>query len=387
MENESRIGVELSTFAAKPIEELFFGNNPDIPRTWNAWTAGKLHNPRMYATEHVEQLMPNFHLADADIQALRVWLQSRTERMPPQKFRDPQNDPRLQQIREGRWLIEGYNCMGCHVIDDRGGYVRRLYQDNLTSAPPILNGEGAKVQPEWFFGFLQDPSRQPLRFWLKIRMPSFHMSDEERTKVVGYFTAAAQLKNPYFFWDSQQDSTPELLKTGELLMSDQYFSCWSCHVRGSKTPEGPMEQWAPNLAYARDRLNPTWILSWIKDPPALQPGTKMPSFYPGGPDDVFGGNEDQQILAMRDYIMSIGGHSTGMAQGAPAPAPAAAGAAARSGRRSGGCGGSGSELTHACRVKVKGAAPGHGAAPKPSRGEVRRPFARIFRSPYWIFLR
>ena len=130
-------------------------------------------------------------------------------------------------------------------------------------------------------------------------------SRDETTKIIGYFTAVAQLKNPFFSWDTKQDSTPELLKAGETLMSAQYFSCWSCHVRGSQTPEGPMEQWAPNLAYARDRLNPQWILTWIKDPNAIMPGTKMPSFYPGGPDDVFDGNEERQILAMRDFIMSI----------------------------------------------------------------------------------
>jgi hypothetical protein len=32
----------------------------------------------------------------------------------------------------------------------------------------------------------------------------------------------------------------------------------------------------------------------------------MPSFYPGGPDDVLGGKEDLQIEALRDYLMSIG---------------------------------------------------------------------------------
>ncbi|HEY8517570.1 MAG TPA: c-type cytochrome [Candidatus Binatia bacterium] len=338
MENESRIGVELSTFGAKPIEELFFGNNPQIPRTWNDWTFYKLKNPRIYATEHVEQLMPNFQLADEDIVALRVWLQSRTERMPPKSFQDPQNDPRLMRVREGRWVIENYNCMGCHEIDGRGGYIRRLYEDNPTSAPPILNGEGAKVQPDWLYAFLKDPARQPLRFWLKVRMPTFHLSAEETTKVIEYFSAVANQTQPYFFFDPRQDSTPELLQVGELLMSDEYFSCWSCHVRGDKTPEGPMEQWAPNLAYAHERLNPEWILAWIKDPPALMPGTKMPSFYPGGPEDVFDGNEDLQILAMRDYIMSLGftGPQTQQASAPassaperPAPAPAENQAAAQ----------------------------------------------------------
>ena len=31
MENESRVGVELSTFGSKTLEELFFGNHTDIP--------------------------------------------------------------------------------------------------------------------------------------------------------------------------------------------------------------------------------------------------------------------------------------------------------------------------------------------------------------------
>ena len=30
----------------------------------------------------------------------------------------------------------------------------------------------------------------------------------------------------------------------------------------------------------------------------------MPSFYPGGPDDILGGKEDLQIEALRDYLMN-----------------------------------------------------------------------------------
>jgi hypothetical protein len=32
----------------------------------------------------------------------------------------------------------------------------------------------------------------------------------------------------------------------------------------------------------------------------------MPSFYPGGPDDILGGKDDRQIEALRDYVMSLG---------------------------------------------------------------------------------
>jgi len=320
MDAESRVGVELSTFAVKPLEELYFGINPEIPRTWNAWTYNKLKNPRIYATEHVAQMMPNFRLEEEDILNLRVWLASRTGAQPPIKYRAAGHEGRQKVIQKGRRVLQRYNCTGCHVIDDQGGYVRRLYEDNPTLAPPILNGQGAKVQPEWFFGFLQDPSRQPLRFWLKIRMPTFGMSEEEATAIVNYFAARADLRDPYFFWDPGVDSTPEMLKVGEMLMSDEYFSCWACHVRGDQTPSGPMEQWAPNLAYAHERLNPNWILSWIKDPQAIMPGTKMPAFYPGGPPDVFAGDEDRQVAAIRDYIMSLGvSQASVQAKGEAAP--------------------------------------------------------------------
>lgn len=338
MDNESRIGVELSGFGGKGIEELFFGARTEIPRTWNDWTFNKLKNPRIYQTEHVEQLMPNFHLADEDVRALRAWLQSRIERIPPAKWQDPQNVSRWEPYKDGRRIVEFYNCQGCHQIDGQGGYIRRLYEENPTLAPPMLLNEGAKVQPQWLYGFLQAPQAQPLRIWLKVRMPSFGLDSGQRTKVVNYFNAGADLEDPYFFWDPAIDSTPQQISDGKKLMSQDYFACFACHVRGSETPSGPPEQWAPNLAYAHERLNPHWILGWIKNPQALMPGTKMPAFYEEGqtgPEDVLGGNTDAQIVAMRDYIMSIGarpgvqpagatGHGTTAPEAAPAMAPAAA---------------------------------------------------------------
>jgi hypothetical protein len=32
----------------------------------------------------------------------------------------------------------------------------------------------------------------------------------------------------------------------------------------------------------------------------------MPSFYPGGPDNILGGKDDRQIEALRDYLMTLG---------------------------------------------------------------------------------
>jgi hypothetical protein len=62
---------------------------------------------------------------------------------------------------------------------------------------------------------------------------------------------------------------------------------------------------------AAHRLYPEWILEWLHDPQKLQPGTKMPSFYadpnvPDGPPDILDGDDELQMRALRDYVISIG---------------------------------------------------------------------------------
>ena len=302
MEKEARIGVELTMFGSKTLEELFFGNRTDIPHTWDDWTYHKLKEPRIYATERIEQLMPQFAFVDEDIKSLRVFLTSRTEQRIPGSFL-AMPGARMQNLVTGQRLVQYYNCTGCHVVEDKGGDVRALYAENPNFAPPILNGEGGKVQPDWFYGFLKQPI--PLRPWLQIRMPTFSFSDEEARSVVDYFTTLAKLEVPYMYVERAK-IPPEHIAAGKQLMSEDYFACFSCHQQGDQKPEGPPDGWAPDLALAKQRLNPEWIIRWIQDPQKLMPGTKMPSFYPGGPDDVLEGNETRQIEALRDYLMVLG---------------------------------------------------------------------------------
>ncbi|HEX2931762.1 MAG TPA: c-type cytochrome, partial [Candidatus Binatia bacterium] len=320
MEKESRIGAELTTFGSKTVEELSFGNRTDIKATWDDWTYNKLKTPRIYATERVDQLMPQFDLADEDIKALRILLGGFRERKVAHRYQADQG-LRVQQVVEGRRLMQEYNCVGCHEIEKRGGYIRKYYQDNPTLAPPVLNGEGEKVQSAWLFGFLKSPI--PLRPWLDIRMPTFGFSDEHDTQLVNYFNGLSKVEIPYAYIDDKKIS-PEYINAAKTLTTPDYFNCFSCHMQGAKTPEGPKDGWAPDLTLARQRLNPHWILKWLKDPQKVQPGTKMPSFYPGGPDNILGGKEDLQIEALRDYLMSIGRGAPAAAPAAPAPAMAKA---------------------------------------------------------------
>ena len=301
MEKESRIGVELTSFGEKSLAELFFGNRTEVPHTWNDWTYEKVNAPRGYATERIEQIMPWFNLSDADILSVRVFLKSRTGHHVPHAY--TAHSDWTEDLVKGQRLVQYYNCTGCHVIEGGGGDIRSLYLDNPSFAPPILNGEGKKVQPEWFYGFLKQPI--PIRPWLELRMPTFHFANDEASSIVDYFKALSKLEIPYNYF-GRSATSPEMVHAGDMLMSNDYFSCFSCHQQGDQKPEGPPDGWAPDLGMAKERLNPDWIVEWIKDPQALMPGTNMPTFYPGGPDDIFDGDEDKQILAMRDYIMLLG---------------------------------------------------------------------------------
>ncbi len=305
MDKESRIGVELTTFGSKHLDEMFFGDRTDIPETWNDWTFHKLQEARIYATKDVEQLMPNFDLQDPDILNLRVFLAGLVEGKVPERYRAPGTD-KQNEIVAGRRMVNYYNCVGCHIVENRGGYIRRFYsEDEINFAPPILNGEGAKAQPGWLFTFLQGPT--PIRPWLKVRMPTFQFASSEDDTIVNYLTALADLQVPYEFLNASAIPA-DTLQAGAKLMSKDYFNCFSCHQQGDRKPEGPPSGWAPDLGLAHARLNPDWILQWLHNPQAIQPGTKMPSFYPGGPDDILGGKEDQQIKAIRDYIFWFGTH-------------------------------------------------------------------------------
>lgn len=307
MEKESRIGVELTTFGTKTLEELFFGNRTDIRHTWDDWTFNKLKTPRIYATERVEQVMPQFNLAEEDIKALRVVLAGFRETKVPHRYKADQSQ-KVAQVAEGRRLMHQYNCIGCHEIENRGGFIRKYFGENPSMAPPPLNGEGEKVQSQWLFGFLKEPI--PVRPWFSVRMPTFGFSDQEANLLIGFFNGLSKVEIPYAYFDDRK-VPKEHLDAARVLFSKDFFNCLSCHQQGERKPEGPPEGWAPDLNLARSRLSSNWVIKWLQDPQKVQPGTKMPSFYPGGPDNVLGGKDDKQIEALRDYIMMLGRRSSG----------------------------------------------------------------------------
>jgi mono/diheme cytochrome c family protein len=235
-------------------------------------------------------------------------MRSRTAEKVPANYLVAKNE-RLLAVAQGDQLMEYFNCKGCHVIDGQGGLVRDSYlEDDLYKAPPILQQEGWRVQPEWLFGFLRDPS-QKLRPWLDIRMPTFPLGDDRRTNLVRAFAARSNVIYPYLSVKVEAPKGKELQEVKAMV--NEQLSCFKCHTAGEAPPDQDKASLAPNLELAKYRLRPDWVEAWLRNPQSLQEGTRMPNFFtPDNFDQVmypnyFGGSQERQIKALRDYVMTL----------------------------------------------------------------------------------
>lgn len=315
-EQAEKIAPELSNFGHKRLLQLSFGDT-HIKRTWEAWAFNKLKNPQVYVTDREKLLMPNFGFSDSEIEALRVLLKGFTDTVVPAEFRRGLTAAE-RNIEAGRRIVRDFNCVGCHIIEARGGDLRhRFPPEKVNEAPPPLVldpevldtgllSEGEKVQGKWLFSFLKRPV--PIRPWLQVRMPTFGLSDAESTRLTEYFVSLAGLQQLYEFV-AIEEIPQRMVEAGRKMAGPEYYGCFSCHQRGAQKPEGPPESWAPDLALAYQRLRPEWVVTWLHDPQKIQPGTGMPTFFSGpgsGPPDVLGGDVEKQIQALADYVMSLG---------------------------------------------------------------------------------
>jgi cytochrome c2 len=338
-EDANPIGTELSEEGSKSVHLFDFGH-VHVPHTRQDWVFQKLKEPRIWDRGKVKSRseylkMPNFGFTDEEAQIGTTAVLSFTKDRISDEMRRTLG-ARDVALEEGRRLVRESNCRGCHELEGEGRAIEHALvnvfqaqgmaeQEAATQAdafaPPLITIEGAKVQPDWLFRFFQEPST--IRTWLQIRMPSFHFTDEEINALITYFNALSEEVYPF-------KSDPDLRMTraerdaGVRLASREYFDCFKCHAKGDSPAiaGGNAAEWAPNLSLANGRLKPDWIESWIREPNAIQPGTRMPTYFDPrffdqtGPPDILGGDEDAQIRALVKYVLSLGEGSSSRSSGA-----------------------------------------------------------------------
>jgi mono/diheme cytochrome c family protein len=295
LEEEGRIGTELTKEGSQPIERLDFAllTHDAKKEGWynhKGFFEHKLQDPAVYDQGKVktplEKLrMPNFRLKPDETTAVTTFLLGSVDStLPPHYFYNPEDQRR--DIREGWWLINKYNCMGCHQVHVGQKSVLsglRRYQDPdwKEQLPPTLIGEGARVDPNWLARFLENPAmsaaevnRNGVRSYLRARMPTFSFSDGEIRKIVRFFEALSAQAQPYI--PTKLQPLTELERDmARGLFTSTAAPCLKCHATGD--PAHDRNATAPNFLLAKERLKPGWTTRWMIDPAMMAPGTSMPS--------------------------------------------------------------------------------------------------------------
>ncbi len=268
-------------------------------RLQKAWVALYLLDPQ---AADPRSPMPRPGIAPGEASALSSYLYAGSLSSPP-KGPDARDE---EEATRGAALFRDLACRACH---------RRPDEDVPERVGPDLTFVGDKLHAEWLKVFLRKP--HPVRPWLRARMPTFGLTDAEVEQVTAFLATLRDQGLPPFSPHLQAGggASPDILQAGARLASREYLSCSSCHLGGDSAPEGPEEEWAPDLRLAGRRLRPEWIVRWLMDPQRLLPGTKMPSFFAdadSGPQDILDGDEGRQILALREYLLGIGTAPTGL---------------------------------------------------------------------------
>jgi cytochrome c2 len=352
MEEEGRIGTELTQEGSKPIERLDFAlftepaqranfepikDQEDLARLpegpakdpWydhKGFFEHKLAEPNIFdqgkiKSETEKLRMPNLHLTKDQIQALTTFLLGSQETSLPDSYQYKPEDAR-GDIQRGWWVVTKYNCMGCHQFvpgQETALMTQQFYKDNPEQLPPKLLTEGARVDPEWLRRFLSNPSlsitdtnRNGVRPYLQVRMPTFSFSNNELRILVRFFQALSQQPMPYI---PEQVPTLTAKETdmARSLFSSTAAPCLKCHATGDAAHD--QHATAPNFLLAKERLKPDWVERWVIDPQAISPGTSMPSglfrknnsqwVFAGPTPPSFQGYDKDHTKLLVDYIFQL----------------------------------------------------------------------------------
>jgi cytochrome c2 len=184
--------------------------------------------------------------------------------------------------------------------------------------PPPLHNEGEKVQTDWLHDFLMDPT--PIRPAVVLRMPNFHMTGDEASKLVDYFAAISNAEFPYEYNSRRrrgylaevEQAHPKLFEDAMKIVTDGNF-CVKCHSVGDYQVRGAVKTTGPNLDQVYHRLRPDYVHRWVGNPQRILPYTGMPVNIPYDPappnfgginQALFPGTSAEQLAGIVDLLMN-----------------------------------------------------------------------------------
>ena len=208
--------------------------------------------------------------------------------------------PQTPRLDRGRELLANLNCVGCHRLQGIG---------RPAMLGPDLTNIGSKVPRAWIYKWLKEPrtitasdgSVQVNGYENEgePRMPKFLLRENELVALSGYLTTLQSKKvQPYKFdpgvvatWEKK----PDLLEQGETRFRQMF--CTTCHslavTRAGETKliGGDI---GPELTKAGSKVNPDWLVAWLRNPQAYLPHAEMPRYQ----------WSDQDLFVVTRYVES-----------------------------------------------------------------------------------
>lgn len=192
------------------------------------------------------------------------------------------------------------DCYACHARDGVGGpspALNPLFTSDVelgdeARIPPDLTGVGNKLHESWIRSVFDGARARP---YMNARMPFFGAAVES---MPGLFHAADAVPGD----DRSPAFSVEHAAIGHQLVGIDGFKCIECHsFDGNESLGEP----GVDLIDTADRIRPGWFRSWLLDPPAMRPGTRMPAFFASEHaifPDVLDGDPTQQVDAIWNYL-------------------------------------------------------------------------------------
>lgn len=193
---------------------------------------------------------------------------------------------------EGKSVFTSKNCGGCHLTT--GPNTDKTFEDKLKRKGPDLWFAGSKFKLDWLEAWLQNPKpiRQMEYNSIEKKNPGNHpkLSDKDAHQVAEYLNT---LKSKDVAEKVIEDGKPNI--QGKIAFEKKQ-GCYGCHpvMKAGKVVGGLS---GPSFVDAGKRLRGDWIYAYLKNPKALIPVKRMPTY-----DGIL---NDNDMKAVAQYITTF----------------------------------------------------------------------------------
>ncbi len=208
--------------------------------------------------------------------------------------------PETPRLDHGRAILADLNCVGCHRLEG---------VERPAMLGPDLTEIGTKVSREWIYKWLKEPRTitdsngnvtvNGCESEEEPRMPRFRLDEGDLRALSAYLsTLRDKPVEPYKFdphvlaaWEKK----PDLIEQGEVRFRQMF--CTTCHsIAVTRAGETKLigGDIGPELTKVGSKVNPDWLVAWLRDPQAYLPHSLMPRYA----------WSDEDLYKVSRYILS-----------------------------------------------------------------------------------